>query len=273
MGHMFSLISLFAFMAALAGLAGCGSMTLCGAGAAPQPPGASHTYLLHMPGMAGWVQPDTDWLRGMEEGGAFDRIEVYDWPPPYFLIGAVQAYEHNRVAARWLADSIAAKVREDPAARIILSGWSAGAAITIWALEDLPDDVQVQSVLLIQAAVDPDHDLTRALRHVRGHLFSLQSGADLVVLGLGTLIVGTADGGAHTASAGQTGFHKPPGCNPEDYAKLVDLPYKLDWIVYGDLGGHVGQMSPALAKNVLAPMLAGDGENSQQITLSAPPAR
>jgi hypothetical protein len=249
------------FITMLSGfLAGCNGMSFPRAGGPPRSTRASHTYLIHVPGMGGWVTADTDWLRGLEEGGASDRIEVYDWPPPYFLLGAVQAYDHTRAQARYLAEKITEKLREDPQARIVLTAWSAGAAVTIWALEELPDDLQVQSVLLMQAGIDPDHDLSRALGHVRGHMFSMYSGGDFIVLGLGTMIFGTADGGILTAAAGQTGFRKPPGYDPAEYKKLVEIPYQFEWIKYGDFGEHVSQMSRSLAKEVLGPMLVGDGE-------------
>ena len=230
-------------------------------GSGPQLPDASHTYLLHLPGMGGWMPAETDWLRGLGAGGASDHIEVFDWPALGSLIDGVQDYAHNRKAAHYLADRITEKMRSDPEAKIVLTAFSAGAAIAIWALEDLPDDVQVQSVLLVQAGVDPRHDLSRALRHVRGHMFSVYSGGDFIVLGFGTMIFGTADGGVHTAAAGQAGFRKPGGWDPVQYPKLVEVPYQLGWIKYGDLGEHVTQMSRSLARNVLAPMLIADRQN------------
>jgi len=104
------------------------------------------------------------------------------------MIGAVWAYDDNRAQARHIADRIADKLRQQPDAQIVLTAWSAGAAVAVWALEDLPDGVTVQSVLLVEPAVDPGHDLTRALRHVRGHLFATQSGGDFIMLGIGTMI-------------------------------------------------------------------------------------
>ena len=121
----------------------------------------------------------------------------------------------------------------------------------------------MQSVVLIHPAVDPKHDLTRALRHVEGHMFAIKSPGDWLVLGIGTTLFGTADGGVHTPGAGLIGFHKPDPATPEAYQKLVELPYQLASIRYGVWGGHITPMSQSFAREVLAPMLVKDALNKQ----------
>jgi len=224
----------------------------------PRPASAKSTYIVELPGMSGWTHVNERCLRGLAEGGVSDHIEIYDYTKPYWLIGAVRAWDHNRAAARYIADCIAAKLREDPAARIILVSWSTGSAVTLWTLEDLPPGMQVQSILMIQPCVDPAHDLRPALSHVRGHAFALESCGDVFALGVGTWIVGAADGGGHTPAAGMIGFRRPKDANPSDYAKLVEMPYQIAWLRFGDFGDHVGQMNRSLSREVLAPMLIKD---------------
>jgi pimeloyl-ACP methyl ester carboxylesterase len=252
-----SFFSVLMMTALGAGLLGCQNMPLTTAGA-KKLPSASNIYLVHLPGMAGWVITDQNWVIGLGEGGVADHLEIYDWTRPNWLIGAVQSYDHNRASAREVAAGITATVRRDPNAKIVLTGWSAGAAVAIWALEDLPDDVQVQSVLFIQSAVDPNHDLSRALRHVRGHMFSTIGFNDWLILGIGTVIFGTADGGVHTASAGNVGFAKPPGRDAIQYQKLVEIPYQFEWMKYANFGEHTGPTSQDFAREVLAPMVVKD---------------
>ena len=216
---------------------------------------APHIYLVHLPGMAGWTQTDVSWVRGFGDAGISRHLEIYDWTSPNRLIGAVLAYDHNRAAARYIAGRIAAKLREEPDAKIILTGWSAGGAVAVWTLEDLPEGMQVQSVMLMQPAVNPDHDLSKALRHVRGHFFATQSRNDWLLLGIGTMIFGTADGGAHTPAAGNAGFRMPATGDAVEYLKLVEIPYQSDWTRYGNYGGHIGPLDRGFAREVLGPMI------------------
>jgi hypothetical protein len=125
-------------------------------------------------------------------------------------------------------------------------------------VEDLPEGVQVQSVLLVEPAVDPNHDLSRALHHVRGHLFVTKSGGDFILLGIGTMLVGTTDGGIHAAAAGNVGFNMPASADKDEYRKLVEIPYQSDWTKYRNFGGHVGPLDREFAKKVLGPMVVRD---------------
>jgi pimeloyl-ACP methyl ester carboxylesterase len=245
-------------MALLLGAIGCQATPIIAPAAIS--PEASRRYVIHLPGMAGWIKADSNLVQGLADANVAGHYEIYDWTGPHWMIGAVWAYEDNRAQARHIADRIAAKLRQQPDAQIVLTGWSAGCAVAIWALEDLPDGVMVQSVLLVQPAVDPDHDLTHALRHVRRHLFATQSGGDSIMLGIGTLIFGTTDGGAHVIAAGNSGFHKPPAGDVAEYRKLVEIPYQSEWSKYHDFGGHAGPTEREFAKEVLGPMVINDAE-------------
>jgi hypothetical protein len=261
MRRFFRVFSIVGILILTAGAAGCQSGPIQAASTVA--PVISHRYLVHLPGMAGWIDADTTLVQGLGDGNVADHLEIYDWTHPNWMIGAVRAYAHNRAEAHKIADGIAAKLREQPDAQIVLTSWSAGGAVTIWALEDLPEGVQVQSALLVEPAVDPDHDLTMALRHIRGHLFVTHSGGDFFMLGIGTILVGTSDDGVHTVAAGDGGFRKPPNADEGQYRKLVEIPYRSDWIKYGDYGGHAGPLGRKFAKEILGPILASDAEGRE----------
>jgi pimeloyl-ACP methyl ester carboxylesterase len=251
-----TLLSLFVTtLVASLGLAGCATAPPI---SATRPATASHAYLIELPGMGGITGFDKNFVCGLQQGGVADQTDIHDWTGSHKWTAAVRAWDDNRAAAKKVAEKITAKYREDPSTPIVLAAWSAGAAVTIWALEDLPDDVMVQSVLLIEPAVNPNHDLTCALRHVRGHMFAVETWSDIVVLGIGTTIFGTADGGANTPAAGLVGFNKPKRRDAEQYKKLIELPWELEYANYGDIFGHVMPMSESLARDVLAPMLVRD---------------
>ena len=224
----------------------------------PRPVSAALTWLYHLPGMDGPSPTDAAFMRGLQIGGVADQAQLFDWLGRYRDVFAVMAYEHNRAAARQLAGILIARARQHPEQRLVVTAWSAGCAVTIWALEDLPKDVSVQSVLLIEPAVNPAHDLSRALRHVKGHLFVHQSIGDWFDLGLGTIVFGTADGGAHCPAAGFVGFTRPPGASLDVYHKLIPIPWRDTFIHQNDFGDHNSAMSQDLARETLAPILIDD---------------
>jgi len=90
----------------------------------PQRPAAFNPRLAHLfdpRSRHGWLgdPPDTDWLRGLEEGGASDRIEVVRLAASLtFCSAAVQAYDHTRAQARYLAEKITESSAKTRQARI-----------------------------------------------------------------------------------------------------------------------------------------------------------
>lgn len=225
----------------------------------PSRPPVTHgrPYLVHLPGVAGDTVVDRWFLSGLGDGGLKADTEVFDWTGHADWIFALQSYRHNRNQAQQLADRIVTRVRAEPGEPVYLTAESGGTGVAVWALEQLPDDVKVRSVLLIAPALSPRYDLSRALSHVAGHAYVVTSPNDLLVLGLGTMVFGTTDG-VHTSAAGRVGFRQPRAADPLQYRKLVQMPYELDWLAYGHLGGHSGGLAPAFARNILAPTLLDD---------------
>jgi pimeloyl-ACP methyl ester carboxylesterase len=144
--------------------------------------------------------------------------------------------------------------RQLPDTPIVLTAHSGGCGVAIWTLEQLPDDVKVDTVLLLAPALSPGYDLSKALRHVRGNVYVFSSLHDKVVLYAGTRIFGTIDG-VMTESAGYCGFVAPPGADQSEYRKLIPCPYQESWKQYGDFGDHLGPMARAFAATILAPLL------------------
>src|SRR5207248_2090228 len=135
----------------------------------------------------------------------------------------------------------------------IITSHSAGTGIAVWALEKLPDDVQIDTLLMMQSALSPTYDLSKALAHVRGHAYSFWSNLDPVVGG-GTRLLGTVDG-VNTEAAGHVGFRPPRTADAALYRKLMQFEYQESWMRFGDDGDHIGPMRRAFAKNMLAPLL------------------
>src|SRR5438477_7423267 len=103
------------------------------AGAAPDRPTSrpsadfSKTYLLHLPGVAGKLGIDDDLIDGLKDGGYAGRTKIYDWTGDAPGIDALFARKQNLDEARKIAKTIAAKLREEPDAHVILTAHSGGA--------------------------------------------------------------------------------------------------------------------------------------------------
>lgn len=183
------------------------------------------------------------------------QSELYDWTGRRWPITVLQSVARNRAESRNVAAQIVALRQAHPQARIVISSESGGAGPTVWALEQLPDDVFVDAVVLIAPALSPDYDLSAALRHVKGSMHAFISDDDNFILAWGTRTYGTIDG-KNVPAAGYRGFTQPAGADVEQYAKLVQVRHQRGWAKYWNFGGHGGAMSPAFAKHVIAPLIA-----------------
>jgi pimeloyl-ACP methyl ester carboxylesterase len=222
-------------------------------------------YLLHLPGIAGYHWVDKQMIAGLREGGYAGRIAVHDWTGDNAGLGAlINREQHDREATR-VATALEKRFRENPGRRIILTAHSGGTGIAVWALEKLPDDVQVDTVILLASALSPDYDLTAALKHVRGTMYALTSATDSIVLGVGTKTFGTIDG-VKCEAAGKVGFTTPDGADEQEYAKLHQMPYQAEWLQLGNLGDHIGPLGRLFTRTVLTPIVLGRAPTRSQIS-------
>ncbi|MDB5174179.1 MAG: hypothetical protein JWN51_2952 [Phycisphaerales bacterium] len=222
--------------------------------ATARPGQAQRTWLLHLPGIAGTKWVDREMTGGLRDAGYAGPLDVYDWTGNDPGLSALMAYKRNQVEAQKIADKITDRFRAEPGVRIVLTGHSGGTGLAIWALEKLPDDVTVDTVLLLSSALSPQYDLSKALTHVRGKCYSFCSENDVLVLGAGTKMFGTIDG-VKTDAAGEFGFVLPADAKAAQYEKLVQKPYDKSWMQYRNIGDHIGDMSRPFSRNILAPLL------------------
>jgi hypothetical protein len=258
------LLSVVLVSAAALSTGGCGTPRFAFASAAVF---NSSTYLLHLPGVAGEQYLDREMLRGLRQGGFDGAMEIFDWTAGDPGLGALTARKRNGRQAQEIADKIEARFREHPGGRIIIVSHSGGTGLAVWALEKLPADVHVDTVLLLSSALSPTYDLSAALRQVRGKVYAFTSSSDALVLGLGTSLFGTIDG-KKVEAAGRRGFRRPAGANEAEYEKLVPVPYQRRWVRDGNIGDHIGSISKRFAKNVLARLLL-EGEIPREAASAA----
>ncbi len=231
-------------------LASCASQTAPVAATRPATPDRlappPDPVLIHLPGIAGEMPIDRRLVKGLIKGGVAPRGEVVDWTRQYRGLLALGQVDHHKREAKMLADHITTIYRDDPRTRITLTAHSGGTGIAVWALELLPDDVKIDTLLLLASALSPGYDLSLAMSHTR-QTISLYSELDDLVLGYGTRTMGTIDR-VRSNSAGYVGFEsKDP--------KLTQLPYNPAWIKIGNAGDHIGPMDDQFAAEVLAPLV------------------
>jgi hypothetical protein len=230
----------------------------------PAPPLAdppSPPFLLHLPGVSGESIVDHHLIAGLRQGfqdqGESVEIQIYDWTENDPGIPALQAYKRNHAEAKEISEMLTARFHADPSRTIYLTCHSGGAGLAVWALEDSPAEVQIDSLLLLAPALSPDYDLSAALRHIRRSADALWSDRDTGILNFGTRTFGTIDG-KFTVSAGCVGFTQPAKADAAQYAKLHQFPYNPAWMNYGHFGDHIGPTETPFARQVLAGLLIHD---------------
>ena len=208
---------------------------------APKP----RQHLIHLPGIAGEQHLDRQFVKGLREGGYSGTLEIVDWPRHDAGLNALFARKRNGAEADKLAERLQKLVKEDPSRRISVIAHSGGSGIAAWALERLPDDVKIDTLVFVAPA----------LSHVRGKAYALTSVNDAIVLGAGTRVFGTIDGKKEEA-AGLRGFKTPDEpADAKQYDKLVQMPYQDSWMELGNIGDHIGPMGEEFAEKVIAPLL------------------
>ena len=215
-------------------------------------------HLIHLPGIAGARLLDRYFVAGIHDGGYAGQSETYDWTAGDPGVAALLARRRNEREAGRVAARIEELLTKDPDLKIRLVCHSGGAGIAAWALERLPEGMLVETLVLVAPALSQRYDLSKALAHVRGKAYAFTSENDAIVLGAGTRLLGTIDGVKEEAS-GLAGFTKPAGADDAQYAKLVPMPYRREWMELGNIGDHVGPMGRTFAREVISPIVQGRG--------------
>ena len=214
-------------------------------------------YVLHLPGIGGTMYVDRMFVKGLRAGHCDAEIQIYDWTEHDPGIDALHAIDRNRKQAAHVAGFLGRRIERWPDERIVITSHSGGGALAVWTLEDLPRDARVDDVFLLAPALSPNYDLTPALSHVRGHMYVFSSESDELVLGFGCRMFGTMDG-VLTDAAGRVGFVRPRNGDPEEYRKLINVPYQAAWLRYGNYGDHIGPMAWRFVAHVVAPLVIGE---------------
>lgn len=257
----------YAALAAAAALAGLWS--LCGCAAVNN----QHRHALDQNGIvfyldgAGGGSVLTNWGRGVQAGLQLARYEgdfrTYRWQTGLGVaIDHQSSNDYKREQARAVAGQLREYMDSHPGAPVNLVALSAGTAIAVYALEELPQRYAVDTVVLLGSSLDQHYDLTAALRRVRRQVHVYVSDKDAVLTFLLPL-GGTANRtNCGACAAGLLGFHLRPGDSAETrqlYSKLENIEWREEFAAKGNFGGHTDAVNPPFVRDYIAPLLARNG--------------
>ncbi|MCH7813931.1 MAG: hypothetical protein IID40_07915 [Planctomycetes bacterium] len=217
--------------------------------------GISTPRVVYLDG-AGWFGSSRAVSSGLRTAGYRGAFETFTWttflgaPADHFVAA------RSAIPAARLARRLTTLRRANPKGKIYLIGLSAGTAVVVKGLEALPDGIEVDQVVLLSSSVSARHDLADALKHVRGRLYATCSLGDLILAAMGV----SSDGKVGRAG-GRAGFVLPKRHTPairEQYAKMVNLPWRPGYVAFGWNGGHVRVTRAEFIQRVIAPRILSD---------------
>lgn len=221
-------------------------------------------YLYYFDG-AGGGTANKDWSEGVKDGllaGGYPGAgEMFTWETGNGLIADQNAsVKFKRSKARKAARRIRQHVKANPGLPLHMLGFSAGTAVAVFALEALPETVQVDEVVLLGTSISQNYDLTKALKRVKGHVYVYTSTRDRM-LGFLMPFTGTADRKFADPGAGITGFVLPAGATAETrklYAeKIITIPWTAKLEKHGNYGHHFDNLNMKFIRDNVAPLFTG----------------
>ncbi len=223
-----------------------------------------HGYIYYLDG-AGGGTAKKNWAGGVMEGllaaGYPGAGEMYSWETGGGLLkDQTASVEYKRSKARGMAGEIRKYRNDFQDAPVGILSFSAGAPEAVYALEALPESVQVDYVVMLGASISEDYDLTQALKRVRKKIYLYTSTED-EMLGFLMKFSGTADRKFHDPGAGINGFVLPKGANAETRRAYADKIVSIAWTKVleqdGDSGHHFDNVKMPFIRDHVAPLLMG----------------
>lgn len=207
------------------------------------------------PGIEGGAWSMAAVYRAYRDAGIESAIRVYEWPDRAAALTNLMSYDRNRLEAARIADEIAVYRRDHPRQPVDLVGYSGGGGMAVMTVEALPADVRVRNVILVQAALSREYDLTNLLWHVDGRLVNFHSPRDWVILGVGTRVCGTMDR-TRGPSAGKDGFDLTRAVADESMRNCVEqVSWNAGMLWTGHYGGHYPIVLGEWNRRYVAPYL------------------
>jgi pimeloyl-ACP methyl ester carboxylesterase len=204
---------------------------------------------------AGWYSSSGSVENGLRQAGYTGRFRTHTWSA---FLGPAQDHfvtARSKGVGKALANRIEKVRKADPEARIVVIGLSAGTAVVLSALEQLPPGVQVDYAVLLSPSVSAEHDLTKAMDHVRRRLYATSSSRDAL---LATLAV-NADGKSGPP-AGESGFRVARRGEKTEaaYSRVVNIRWQPRYMAFDWEGGHTSVTHSGVVAALIAPRVLSD---------------
>jgi hypothetical protein len=192
----------------------------------------------------------------VEETGTPLYVRAFDWTHQRGLgIADMADVAHAQAQGRRLASHVAWYRSTCPTTPIYLLAYSAGAHVVLESGRWLEPD-SVERMVLLAPAVAADYDVRPALRAARQGVDAFNSERDRWILGVGTRVVGTADGKQGVPPAGRVGFEMPAvaGADACLIQRLHQHPWDPSIAWTGNAGTHSGSLSPQYFRSFVLPL-------------------
>jgi hypothetical protein len=251
----FTLVCLVLAAPATLGGSGCASSHLNLV--TPRAPIAEDGVLFAVDG-AGDFQASSQHVRqALAEARLPIQVVTVEWSHGFGRIIADQiGYAHARAQGHNLAHALEQFRAAHPAVPMYLLAHSAGSAVAVAALENLPPGT-VDTAFLLAPSLSAAYDIGPALRAVKHGFYVYYSQRDTIYLGIWTGILGNSD--RHWGpSSGRIGF-QIHSASPEDahlYSKLVQRPWQPADRATGNDGKHYGDYQPDFLRLHILPLLS-----------------
>jgi hypothetical protein len=221
-------------------------------------------YIYYFDG-AGGGTTQKNYAEGVQKGfiaAGYDGAgEMLSWETGKGLMADQNAsVEYKRAQAKIAARKITKHAKAYPGVPMGFLGFSAGTAQAIFTLEDLPESLKINEVVLLGTSISQDYDLTKALKHIKGKLYIYTSTKDRM-LGFLMPFSGTADRKFDDPGAGITGFVLPDGADAATRKlykeKIVTIPWTAKLEKDGDYGKHFDNVKMEFVRDHVAPLFMG----------------
>lgn len=219
----------------------------------------------------------SNWSGGLRSGlldaGYNGAGEIFRWNTGMGVYAdQVSTVEYKQQKAKELANEIVAYQAKYPGAAVHVMGLSAGTAVVAYALEALPPQNSVDNVVMLSGSLSSGHNLTEALRRVKGKMYIFTSQRDEVLLAL-VPFAGTADRtSADSGTIGVNGARLPRTATSEareQYRKIVTIPWNPQFERYGNRGGHTDTVAAPFVQQFVAPLVVTGTSRSSTAVASA----
>lgn len=188
------------------------------------------------------------------------HVITFQWSHGYGRVIADQTdYAWVRAQGQRLACTVLDYHEQHPDLRIYLMGHSAGAAVVLAAVEELPPCL-VEGVVLLSPSTSKLYDLRPALARLAGTIDVFYSRNDWIYSGLAILLSGTSDR-TRRATAGRVGFRAIIKSAEDEllYSNLRQHHWRPLDRALGHDGGHYGCYQPDfLRARVLPSFFSGN---------------